>query len=287
MSYVAQAVGPLEGAAPGGGFSAAIPAGPAPAFMPYVPRRRRADGWSSYFQRLFISELARHGSVAAAARGCGRSVQSAYRLRDREGTESFAAAWARAAQLGIARSRARLADRYVDGEVVLLFRRGKQVGTRRIYRDRVLASVITSRAREREQASALERRRAALEAREAALARREAQVEARAAVVAVLGVADHPVRLPGSCSAPLQPQRQEDSAPPTACGAQGAPEERLTSHLHHPKRVFLAEMRQFPPAVCEPQDMVAAIALAALHPEPAGAGLPRAGIRPSPSTIKD
>jgi hypothetical protein len=63
-----------------------------PAFNP-VPLRYRRDGWTPGRQSDFLGRLAETGKVAAAARHVGKSRESAYRLRDKQGAESFAAAW--------------------------------------------------------------------------------------------------------------------------------------------------------------------------------------------------
>ena len=63
-----------------------------PAFTP-VPLRYRRDGWTPGRQSDFLGRLAETGSVAAAARHVGMTRESAYRLRDKFGAESFAAAW--------------------------------------------------------------------------------------------------------------------------------------------------------------------------------------------------
>jgi hypothetical protein len=63
-----------------------------PPFLP-VPSRARADGWTPDRQARFIGILAETGSVAEAARRVGMSRMAAYRLRRREGAESFAHAW--------------------------------------------------------------------------------------------------------------------------------------------------------------------------------------------------
>ena len=63
-----------------------------PKFTP-VPLRYRADGWTPMRQADFLGRLAETWSVAAAARHVGKSRESAYRLRDKPGAESFAAAW--------------------------------------------------------------------------------------------------------------------------------------------------------------------------------------------------
>lgn len=69
-----------------------IPAIAVPDFSP-VPLRARADGWTPVRQRGFIAELARSGSVLAAARHVGMARETAYRLRRRRGAQSFVTAW--------------------------------------------------------------------------------------------------------------------------------------------------------------------------------------------------
>lgn len=75
---------------------ASAPARPAcrrvPKFTP-VPLRYRADGWTPARQADFLGALAESGRVGVAARMVGMGRESAYRLRDKEGAESFAAAW--------------------------------------------------------------------------------------------------------------------------------------------------------------------------------------------------
>jgi hypothetical protein len=65
---------------------------------PFLPAsvRHRSDGWTPPRQARFLGMLAPPGSVAAAARAVGLTRQTAYRLRQRPGAESFARAWDRA-----------------------------------------------------------------------------------------------------------------------------------------------------------------------------------------------
>ena len=63
-----------------------------PAFTP-VPLRYRQDGWTPMRQADFLGALAETRSVSAAARRVGMTRESAYRLRQRDGAGSFAAAW--------------------------------------------------------------------------------------------------------------------------------------------------------------------------------------------------
>jgi hypothetical protein len=97
------------------------------AFMP-VPVRARRDGWTSVRQQGFILRLALGGCVTRAAKGVGMTKASAYRLRERPGATSFAAAWDRALGWG--------QDRTIDvgleiallGEQVPIVRDGRCVG---------------------------------------------------------------------------------------------------------------------------------------------------------------
>ena len=63
-----------------------------PKFTP-VPLRYRRDGWTPGRQADFLGRLCETWSVAAAARHVGMTRESAYRLREKPGAESFAAAW--------------------------------------------------------------------------------------------------------------------------------------------------------------------------------------------------
>jgi hypothetical protein len=63
-----------------------------PKFTP-VPLRYRKDGWTPMRQADFLGRLAETWCVTAAARHVGMTRESAYRLRDKDGADSFAAAW--------------------------------------------------------------------------------------------------------------------------------------------------------------------------------------------------
>lgn len=58
-----------------------------------VPLRARRDGWTPLRQAEFIGHLAETLSVTTAARRVGMSRETAYRLREHAGAESFCAAW--------------------------------------------------------------------------------------------------------------------------------------------------------------------------------------------------
>ena len=70
------------------------------AFTPVPAQRKRADGWTPEIQQCFIRALQAMGSVGQAAKAVGMNRRSAYRLIDRPGAESVAAAWDRALSMG-------------------------------------------------------------------------------------------------------------------------------------------------------------------------------------------
>ena len=115
-----------------------------PDFHLWRAKRMRANGWTTHDQRLFIHELCRCGSVAAAVKAVGKTARSAYLLREKLGAESFSAAWNKALHIGIEKVRRRLCSRYTDGELVPRFYHGKVIGTIRKYNDRALVAVLES-----------------------------------------------------------------------------------------------------------------------------------------------
>lgn len=115
---------------------------PIPAFTPWQPKRERIDGWSPETQRAFIHELTRIGSVGAAAKAVGKSGRSAYQLRDKDGAESFAAAWEAAKLAGRDHAAQIAIERALHGEMVPTFRDGRFTGYRLIHNDRMLMAAI-------------------------------------------------------------------------------------------------------------------------------------------------
>ena len=113
------------------------------AFDPVPSASRRRDGWTPDRQRAFIDTLARIGVVAAAARSVGMSPKSAYGLLKRAGPES---GFARAFEAAVAEGRVRAIDtaitRSLEGVATPIFYRGRQVGERRRYNDRLLIAAL-------------------------------------------------------------------------------------------------------------------------------------------------
>lgn len=112
-------------------------------FAPVPTSYRGANGWTAKVQRAFVAALARTGVVAAAARSVGRSRESAHRLRKRAGEDSgFARAW------DIAQDRA--ADRVIDDDLaaaseprrVEVWHRGRHVGWRTVFADRLAFAAL-------------------------------------------------------------------------------------------------------------------------------------------------
>src|SRR3954468_16816917 len=101
------------------------------AFTP-VPLRRQHNGWSPELQLRFILALARGAGPDEAAKSLGRTRQSAYRLRRREGAESFAAAWdaaqAFARRVAAARHAAPLGAGGIETLLVPRYYRGRLIG---------------------------------------------------------------------------------------------------------------------------------------------------------------
>lgn len=111
-------------------------------FDPVPSASTRHDGWTAQRQRAFIDALGRCGLVAAAARAVGMTPKSAYRLRARAGADSFCAAWDAAVDQGHALACDTAITRAFDGEAVPIMRRGRQVGERRRYDNRLLITAL-------------------------------------------------------------------------------------------------------------------------------------------------
>lgn len=113
------------------------------AFTPVPSASNRRDGWTPEKQRDFIHELSRIGVVAAAARAVGMSPKSAYALLKRASKESgFARAWNAAVKQGRSRATDTAIDRALNGVATPIFYRGRQVGERRRFNDRLLITAL-------------------------------------------------------------------------------------------------------------------------------------------------
>ncbi|MBL0924915.1 MAG: hypothetical protein IBJ12_10685 [Sphingomonadaceae bacterium] len=99
-------------------------------FTPVAFDRRRAKGWTPLTQRRFIEALSVMGSVGAAARAVGMGRVSAYRLLEREGAESFAAAWEKAINLGRSHQYSVAMAAAINGVTTIYVQRGGSVTVR-------------------------------------------------------------------------------------------------------------------------------------------------------------
>ena len=113
------------------------PALPSPDFTP-APTRNQHSGWTVDRQRRFIDTLSLTGSVGQASAAAGVSSRSAYRLRNKAGAESFAAAWDAAQTLAATRVVAVIFDRAVNGRTERFYKDGELVMERRIPSDYLL-----------------------------------------------------------------------------------------------------------------------------------------------------
>lgn len=94
------------------------------AFNPVPGQRQRADGWTPETQACFIRALEAMGSVGQAAKAVGMGRRSAYRLRERPGSDSFAAAWDSALSMGRLRQFDYAMDRALNGVTTVRILRG-------------------------------------------------------------------------------------------------------------------------------------------------------------------
>ena len=119
---------------------------PPPDFTP-VPVTARHNGWTPARQQAFIAQLTRIGLVAPAARAVGMTARSAYRLRRRADAASFATAWDKAVDRGQEVVETGAIDRALNGTTVPVFYRGRTVGVKKLYHDRLTIAVLRERAR--------------------------------------------------------------------------------------------------------------------------------------------
>lgn len=99
-------------------------------FTPVPIERIHHNSWTERRQRDFITALEEMGSVRHACRAVGKTRQSAYKLRERPGAESFSVAWDVALETGYCKAFDRALERAKVGIVTPRFYKGKQVGTR-------------------------------------------------------------------------------------------------------------------------------------------------------------
>ena len=113
-----------------------------PAFTP-APTRKQHAGWTAERQRIFIDRLSLTGNVGEACALVGLSSTSAYRLCNKAGADSFAAAWDAALRLAATRGSAIAWDRALNGRVERFYKDGELVMERRIPSDYLLTWLLS------------------------------------------------------------------------------------------------------------------------------------------------
>lgn len=119
-----------------------VPEPQIPDFTP-APSRKQRTGWTAERQRKFIEHLALTGHAGEAAALVGLSSSSAYRLANKAGADSFAAAWATALRLAATRGTAIAWDRALNGRVERFYKDGELVMERRIPSDYLLTWLLS------------------------------------------------------------------------------------------------------------------------------------------------
>ncbi len=141
--------GPLVPDAPGAGDRQMLDALGIPDFTP-VPVRSRSDGWTPQKQRRFLLKLADCGLVSRAASAVGMTAKSAYRLRERPDAEDFRSAWDVLVIVKGSEITSFLLDRTIEGELVPVMYRGRQIGVRKTHNVRELVRLMRAFEREEE-----------------------------------------------------------------------------------------------------------------------------------------
>lgn len=191
-----------------------------PDFTP-VPVRARRDGWTPARQAAFIVALAHRRNIVAAARSVGLSCQSAYRLRDRPDAAGFAAAWHRA--LATPPACPPGLGRAMDGVATPITYRGRQVGERRRYDNRLAMYLLRIRRPER---FGLAQEQKAVVSRDSATAFADALARLTADLAA--GTAPHDGTRDGTDSPRDVARGSSPSAPPRLAGGD------VTERRHDP-----------------------------------------------------
>ena len=117
-------------------------------FTPVVVRARH-DGWTVEKQAAFIDALAECGCVEEACGRVGMGRTAAYALRTRSDSTSFRIAWDAALDVAIRRLGDAAFSRALNGTSRPVFYKGKLVGERRYFNDRLTMFLLRYREPER------------------------------------------------------------------------------------------------------------------------------------------
>lgn len=108
-------------------------------------RRERADGWTPDVQARFVELLADSGSVTHACKAVGRSRVSAYKLRRDPTAREFARAWDEAMASTVTLLAETALDRAVNGQEEQVYHKGRMVGFRIRFDNRLLMAMLRAR----------------------------------------------------------------------------------------------------------------------------------------------
>lgn len=114
---------------------------------PYEPvkLRTRHDGLTPLRQIAFLDALAGSGCIEEACRSAGVSRGAVYALRKRLDGVPFRRAWDAALATGIERLGHAALSRAVNGTARPVFYKGKQIGERRFYDERLTLFLLRTR----------------------------------------------------------------------------------------------------------------------------------------------
>ena len=114
---------------------------------PYRPvaLRLRHDGMTPLRQTTFLDALAESGCIEEACRSAGVSRGAVYALRKRLDGVPFRRAWDAALAIGIERLGHAALSRAVNGTALPVFYKGKQIGERRFYDERLTLFLLRTR----------------------------------------------------------------------------------------------------------------------------------------------
>lgn len=115
------------------------------AFEPYLHKQPRSNSITPDLQREFVAHLAATGIVTSAARHIGRSMEALYKLKQRPGAQGFAAAWDRAAQMGVERLEDTALARAIEGSERKIIRGGEVVATERFHNEQLVMFFLRNR----------------------------------------------------------------------------------------------------------------------------------------------
>ena len=115
--------------------------------QPYEPvkLRTRHDGLTPLRQIAFLDALAGSGCIEEACRSAGVSRGAVYALRKRLDGVPFRRAWDAALATGIERLGHAALSRAVNGTARPVFYKGKQIGKRRFYDERLTLFLLRTR----------------------------------------------------------------------------------------------------------------------------------------------